>query len=433
MSALKKKLFHEARIILDKNWRGKYTVPSPRLYPHQWSWDSGFISIGTSHYAQGRARQELLSMFEGQWKNGMLPHIIYRGKSGYFPGPDYWQTGLSPHASGITQPPIHGLAAWHVYQNAGDKEEGARFLKLIFPRVLLFHRYLLTRRDPEDSGLATIFHPWESGLDNSLRWDEPLARIRVKGLPEYTREDTEKVAPDQRPSDEDYDRYIYLIEIMKRNRYEEEKVYAVIPFKIKDIVFNSLLYVSNQALLKIAGVIGAKTEEIEAWIRRTRANFMAYFCPHAPDNLLLYDFDIVAGRNIVKRTAASLVSLCTDLLAEEQAETMASWMKHSHMCKEDCVHQHPVIPSVSMDSLEFNPLNYWRGPVWMNINWMLYLGMKNYGFYDDAGDLKKSIMDLVGEHGFYEYYNPLSGKGLGAGEFSWTAALLIDLISEKGD
>jgi glycogen debranching enzyme len=101
------------------------------------------------------------------------------------------------------------------------------------------------------------------------------------------------------------------------------------------------------------------------------------------------------------------------------------------MCRENCVHEHPVITSISVDDLQFNPLNYWRGPVWININWMLHQGLRNYGFTEEAKNLKKSIIDLVAEHGFYEYFNPLSGEGLGADSFSWTAALLIDLISEK--
>ena len=43
------------------------------------------------------------------------------------------------------------------------------FLHDIYPRLLAWHRYLLTYRDPEESGLVTIYHPWESGTDNSPR------------------------------------------------------------------------------------------------------------------------------------------------------------------------------------------------------------------------------------------------------------------------
>jgi len=95
MKAEEEKLLLEAKNILGKNWREKYTIPSPMLYPHQWSWDSAFISVGYSHYDQDRAQKELLSTFEGQWANGMLPHIIFRGVKGYFPSAEYWQTELS--------------------------------------------------------------------------------------------------------------------------------------------------------------------------------------------------------------------------------------------------------------------------------------------------------------------------------------------------
>jgi hypothetical protein len=432
------RLLFEAKSILEKNWREEYTIPSPKLYPHQWSWDSGFISIGYSHFDQDRAQKEMLSLFEGQWANGMLPHILFRDGKGYFPSAEYWQTELSEYSpeiktSAITQPPVHALAALHVYKNCSNKKEARNFLKKVFPKIMLFHRYLLTKRDPENSGIATIFHPWESGLDNSLRWAEPLARIKVEDLPQYKRVDTEKVSSDQRPTNEDYDRYLYLIEIMKKNNYDEEKIYKVIPFKIKDISFNSILYSANKAMLEIAGILGEKSDEVDSWIERTKKNYFEYFYPDASENPLHYDYDLVGEKRIETRTAASLMPLCTDLLSKKQVKSLASWMKHSHMCKEECAHEHPVITSTSVDDMQFSPLNYWRGPVWININWMLYGGMKNYRLFEDAMNLKESIIDLITEHGFYEYYNPLTGEGLGADNFSWTAALLIDLISEKED
>jgi hypothetical protein len=66
-----------ARAVLDFNWTGEYTMPGPRLYPHQWSWDSAFIAIGYSHYDQERATRELRHLFEAQWKNGLLPQLVF--------------------------------------------------------------------------------------------------------------------------------------------------------------------------------------------------------------------------------------------------------------------------------------------------------------------------------------------------------------------
>ena len=48
-------LLRQAKKVLDFNWTGRYTQPGPRLYPHQWSWDSAFIAIGYAHYDQSRA------------------------------------------------------------------------------------------------------------------------------------------------------------------------------------------------------------------------------------------------------------------------------------------------------------------------------------------------------------------------------------------
>ena len=85
------KLLQEAKNVLDRNWNGNYTIPSPVLYPHQWSWDSAFIAIGNSYLGTERAIKELEFLFDAQWKNGMVPQIVYANKKNkkedntYFP------------------------------------------------------------------------------------------------------------------------------------------------------------------------------------------------------------------------------------------------------------------------------------------------------------------------------------------------------------
>lgn len=427
MSDKERRLLAKAKAVLKSNWRRDHTIPSPRLYPHQWSWDAAFVAIGYARYQQKKAEQELLSLFEGQWTNGMLPHIIFRYRGEYFPGPEFWQTDLSPCAprirtSGITQPPVHAIAVWYVYSNAKDKNNARSFLEEMFPRLCAFHRYLLTARDPEQSGLVTIFHPWESGLDNSVRWDDALQRIKLDRVPQYKRIDTRRVSPDERPTKEAYDRYVYLVQLMKEERYNEERVYERIPFKIKDIVFSSILYVANKCLLEIAQILGEKDEEIRSWMKRTETNYFTYFCPGTSRRSLAFDFDLVSRKAVEKRTAASLVPIYTGLLSPESAGEVVAWMKHAHFCRENCTHRHPVATSISMEEAEFNPINYWRGPVWININWMLCKGLKASGFHKDADTLRQAIIGLVDEHGFYEYYNPMSGKGLGGDNFSVTSA-----------
>src|SRR5215212_4944478 len=79
-------LIQEAKRVLEFNWTGEYTRPGPRLYPHQWSWDSAFTAIGYAHWDQRRAIKELTHLFDSQWENGLLPQIVFDPHFGeYFP------------------------------------------------------------------------------------------------------------------------------------------------------------------------------------------------------------------------------------------------------------------------------------------------------------------------------------------------------------
>src|SRR5688500_7717835 len=112
-------LARQAIRVLIENWHGHATVPSRRLYPHQWSWDSAFIALGQLHVAPQRAAVELLSLFGAQWADGRIPHIAFNpavADDAYFPGPSFWRSSHLPghppiDTSGIIQPPVHAIAA----------------------------------------------------------------------------------------------------------------------------------------------------------------------------------------------------------------------------------------------------------------------------------------------------------------------------------
>src|SRR6202000_1074858 len=107
-----------AAYILRDNSTGLITKAAPALYPHQWSWDAAFNAIGLAIVDLPRARLELDSLFAGQWRNGMVPHIVFDPTAtGYFPGPEYLQcsrysenASKSPAPRGITDPPVHAIA-----------------------------------------------------------------------------------------------------------------------------------------------------------------------------------------------------------------------------------------------------------------------------------------------------------------------------------
>jgi glycogen debranching enzyme len=90
-----------------------------------------------------------------------------------------------------------------------------------------------------------------------------------------------------------------------------------------------------------------------------------------------------------------------------------------------------VVPSLSPDDPRFLRTRYWRGPVWPVINWLVYRGLSRYGFQSEAGQVRTALIDLVRDGGFYEHYDPMTGRGHGGEQFAWTAALILDLLLDE--
>src|SRR5215211_6307440 len=219
--------------ILRRNDMEGWTRAAPTLYPHQWSWDSAFVAVGLAHLDTRRAAQELRTLFAHQWRTGKVPHIVFNPKAppeSYFPGADHWACAASspdappvpPYTSCLCQPPVHAIAALRIWEVAGREDEKAfaeatDFLREIYPRLFAWHRYLATFRDPERSGLVTIYHPWASGADNSPRWDSALAAVEVGEMPTYPRYDLDHVdGPSERPASTEYDRYLWLVKLINK-------------------------------------------------------------------------------------------------------------------------------------------------------------------------------------------------------------------------
>ena len=216
-----------AAYIIRDNSTGLITKAAPALYPHQWSWDAAFNAIGLATVDLPRARLELDSLFAGQWRNGLLPHIVFDpGADGYWPGPAQWECARysedatdAPATSGIIDPPVHAIAVDRI--RAAAAAAGGRELELtegwaahLYPKLLAWHLFLARERVDKETGLMTLFHGWESGTDNSPRWDVPYAGVEVgPDLPVYQRKDKGHVSDaSQRPTDREYDRYLWLVE-----------------------------------------------------------------------------------------------------------------------------------------------------------------------------------------------------------------------------
>ncbi len=408
-------ILRDAVRVLASNWDGSYTVPSRRLYPHQWSWDSAFIAIGNARWSPRRARAELLTLFGAQWADGRVPHIVFNPavpEGAYFPGPEFWRTGAPSgvRTSGIVQPPVHALAAWKVHLSEPDPA----FLRRIYPRLVAQQEFLRSaRRSPE--GLISIVHPWESGMDNSPAWDLPLAAVRPGPLG-FVRRDLDSVSAEERPTDRDYHQYVELARAYRESGYREPGA-----FQVECPLFNAAYGVAESTLARIAKVCGLDPEPHE----REAAALTRAMVTHLFDGRLFQARDVPSGALLRSSSAAGLTPLMLPGLPPEVAEALIGTALDRFGLKE------LPLPSYAPDAPGFDAARYWRGPSWVNVSWLVWQGLRERR-PDLARTLAESVMRAVSRSGFREYFDPRTLRGHGCRDFSWSAALVLDLVAEHG-
>ena len=266
-------------------------------------------------------------------------------------------------------------------------------------------------------------------MDDSPAWDAPLAAIELEpgAVPPYPRKDLTMVRADERPTAVAYDQYVHLVELFKRHRYDEREIRAASPFVVEDPCFNALLVAAGEDLARIAEELG-KGED-EAARRRAQAASTAE-CINArlwSGALHAYvPYDRVADRQVPATVAGGFVPLFARVPGAGRAQLMCRQLDSSHFWP----HGGPGLPVPTCDRLSpgFMPTRYWRGPAWVNVNWLVARGLRRYRFDAYAEAIESATLDMVAGAGFTEYFDPLSGEGLGSDDFSWSAALVLDLL-----
>jgi hypothetical protein len=417
--------------VLRENDLGDWTKPAPRLYPHQWSWDSAFIAIGLARIDADRALRELESLFRAQWADGRVPHIVFNpAAADYFPGPDRWATAelnagapRAPQTSGLIQPPVHALALERIWDATSDAGVRARISELL-PKAIAWHRYLATRRDPDGSGLISIYHPWESGTDNSPRWDESFARLEVGETTPYTRHDLKHVAdPSERPTQAEYDRYLWLVDLLKDVGYDDARVHEGHPFLIKDMLMTAIFALASESLARLTG-----SDEVAQWGHRAAKGVLA--ARNAAG--LALDLDLRTGQPINVCTCAGLSPLLLPELTEEQVQSAYELVCGPSFAGAPGM-AFAVVPSTAPGTHGFQQRSYWRGPSWPIMNWLLWRALVRHNRPDAAHALRAANLALLSreEARFAEYFDPFTAEALGSLDQSWTAAVTLDWLAAE--
>jgi glycogen debranching enzyme len=406
-------LLHNRRQGVDPRYHRTYnfTCPSPTKYKWQWFWDSCFHAIALSHLDPRQAREELLSLVSAQEPDGFMGHIIFWGGKPFLEIWAYLESkpSLRPRHSGIIQPPVLAYALQRVFQATNDMP----FLKEMLPHVDRYHQWLDAHRDPDGDGLISIISPYESGVDHKPSYDTAL------GISNKT--------PMHRASLEFALRRLDFWNM--RHGFNGHHMKQPQPFSVEDVLVNCIYAQGMYSLSQLHKVVG-DTARCEAWDKLARRTEQAILTKCLDPQTGLY-FDL-SGRNEAPLRTSTVTSLFPLILPHIPKESAERLVKEHLMNPDEFWLRYPV-PSVSAREPSFHPSSdhyLWRGPTWMSTNWYLTKALRLHGYGSIADVIAKASKDLVMHQGFREYYNPITGKGMGAKNFTW-GTLVVDMF--EGD
>lgn len=430
-------LGRRARDVLAANDLGTMVTAAPNLYPHMWSWDAAFVATGLSTVSVERALRELDYLLAAQWKSGMIPHIVFSDVPGYFPDVGRWGTaGASPEgvqSSGICQPPVHATMLRRIVERATaaggeDARLADEFTRRTLPGWIDWHAWLRSARGGEGSGLLTIYHGWESGMDNSPRFDGPYSRVKPGEMEPFVRTDTQKVKDhSQRPSDEEYSRYLWLVQQIADAGYDDARLPGLVAFQVKDVFMSAIFAAANEDLAVLAERFGLPEEapRLRQWAQDFRDGVDATVDERTG---LARDRDVLTGEWIGPPTMAGFAPLISTMdqdLLDRQLEIFEGpdWTGDPRLA-------FPLPASTSTTYGGLKPRQYWRGPVWPVMNWYLAHCLRRRGDEKRYRRLREASLAQLMEGHFGEYYEPFTGEPLGSMDQSWTAAVALEWLAD---
>ena len=384
-----------------------FVCPSTGTYPFQWLWDSGFHAIALCHIDPTRAVMELRSLFANQQPDGFLAHVTFWQRELYEEMLSTYSIAYrTPYLSDCIQPPVPAESLEYVVNRGG----GDTALRELLPRVRRLFDWLDRVRDPDRDGLIATLQPDESGLDHTPKYQEYLG---VTG-----RDDADFTAA--------WDRVAAVWNDVGR---DPAKMFERAAFVVEDVLVNTIYALGEAAIARMCARVGdaAGAADFSARASRTR-NALIAKCFDERSGLF---FDL-AGKDEHQLRINTVSSLMPLALPELPAEIAARLMAHVEDPTE-YASAYPV-PSVAMSEPTYEPglsgeKMVWRGPTWMNSNWYLWRGLRAHGREDLAARIADRSATLIEQGGFREYYNPSTGEGHGARDFSWTA-IALDMLAE---
>jgi glycogen debranching enzyme len=260
------------------------------------------------------------------------------------------------------------LLAWTAWK-LYTTDGDREFLDEIYEPAVRWNNWWFEHSDPAGNGLCQYSHPYSSGLDDSPLWD------------------------------------------------------AGMPVSSPDL--GSYLCLQQECLAHIAEVLGLRADA-EMWEQRAKAMAARMVARlWDPEQGYFWAYHHAGGTptRISVRTPFNLLPLITGRMPAEINQRLVS-----HLTQEFWP-RYPI-PTVAVDDPHFDPQRMWRGPTWINLNYLFIEGLQRIGQDRLARELRSRTLRLISKHrDIFEYYNPETGAAplSAASTFGWSAALFIDL------
>lgn len=381
---LQKTIAVKSIVTLMSNWRSKAkdllhdgVFPSLNYQGFYgfWSWDSWKQAVGLAYFNPELAKSNILSMFDYQDEQGMVADCVYADKK-----ENNWRD---------TKPPLAAWAVWKVH----EQSPGLAFLKNIYPKLKRYHGWWYANRDHNKNGLCEygatdgtrIAAAWESGMDNAVRFDHAL--------------------------------------LLKNN----DKAWSL---NQESVDLNAYLYAEKEYLAKIADALSLP-QEAKHWRKqllplKKQIDTAFYHIERG----FYYD-RLMDGQWIAAEGPEGWIPLWAGLPDTKKAEQVLQMMQNKAKFNTSV-----PLPTLAADNGKFDPMKgYWRGPVWLDQVYFGLNGLRQYGYHKEAGYFLEKLLQnaegLSADGPIRENYHPISGKGLNARNFSWSAAHLLMLLKEN--
>ncbi len=258
------------------------------------------------------------------------------------------------------------LIAWAAWK-LFEVDHDREFLEEVYEPIQRWIQWWFEKSDVDGDGLCEYQHPYSSGLDDSPLWDQ--------GLPVDS--------PD----------------------------------------LNTYLCLEQEALSHMARVLELPGQA-QQWARRADEQAQRMIRLRWDGQAGLF-WAVKQGVRVPVLTPFSLFPLITGRMPPEITARLVA-----HLTDEKKFWTRYPVPTVARDDPKYNPLQMWRGPTWVNINYLLIEGLQRSGYPQLARELRDRTLDLMaGQEDIYEYYHPETGRppDKAASTFGWSAAIFIDL------